>query len=47
MPTLRLNLDELAVESFDPAPPALPVDAARPRTFEPGCTLPEICGTTG
>ena len=43
MPTLKLNLEELAVETFDTAPEA--IGLARPRTFEPGCTLPELCGT--
>jgi hypothetical protein len=38
MPTLKLNPEELAVESFEPTaePPA--VETGRPRTFEPGCT---------
>jgi hypothetical protein len=43
MPTLKLNIDALVVESF-------PLDAiipgpGGPRTREPGCTLPELCGT--
>ena len=39
--SLKLTLDSLAVESF------FSDDAeviARPRTYEPGCTLPELCG---
>lgn len=44
MPTLTLNLEDLHVESF-------PTDSvssaeARPKTYEPGCTMPELCGTT-
>jgi hypothetical protein len=43
MPKLTLNPEELTVESFPTAPAG--ENAARPRTFEPGCTLPELCGT--
>ena len=43
MPILKLNLDELSVDTFDTAPEA--IECAKPRTFEPGCTLPELCGT--
>ena len=42
MPTLKLNLDALSVDTFDPAPEA--IELAKPRTFEPGCTMPELCG---
>jgi hypothetical protein len=42
MPALTLNPEALVVESF---PTETPDPAARPRTFEPGCTLPELCGT--
>ena len=43
MTTLSLRLDDLVVESFptEDAP-----SMARPRTFEPGCTAPELCGGT-
>lgn len=44
MPTLELNLDAIAVETFDPAPAAVQAPG-KPRTFEPGCTNPEFCGT--
>ncbi|HEX6750715.1 MAG TPA: hypothetical protein VF092_25735 [Longimicrobium sp.] len=44
MPKLTLSLEELVVESF-PTDSAAVTGAARPRTFEPGCTLPELCGT--
>ena len=43
MPALTLNPEALVVESFPTEEPdALTL---KPRTFEPGCTLPEICGT--
>ena len=38
MTMLRMDLDELAVETFEPAPELPPVEIGRPRTFEPGCT---------
>jgi hypothetical protein len=48
MPKLTLNIEALAVESFPIASMALP--SARPtttmNTHEPGCTMPEFCGTT-
>lgn len=44
MRTLTLNPETIVVDTF-------PIEAdemaiGRPRTFEPGCTLPEICGGT-
>lgn len=51
MKTLTLDADALVVESFAIASIAVP--AAKPTTTatgmntrEPGCTLPELCGTT-
>jgi hypothetical protein len=51
MKTLTLNVDALVVESFPIG--SMAVLAARPTTTgtgmntnEPGCTLPELCGTT-
>jgi hypothetical protein len=38
MPKLPLNLQDLAVESFEPAPDPQPMEILKPRTFEPGCT---------
>jgi len=38
MPMLRLNPEELAVESFEPTPALPAVELGKPRTFEPGCT---------
>ena len=43
MPALTLNPETLVVESFTIETPDT---VAKPRTFEPGCTLPELCGTT-
>jgi hypothetical protein len=43
MPARYLNPEALVVESF-PTEAGRSV-AARPRTYEPGCTLPELCGT--
>ena len=49
MPRLTLNLEAIKVESFSIDTVALL--AVRPTTTgmntnEPGCTLPELCGTT-
>ncbi len=49
MPGLTLNIEALKVESFPTAPAEF--IAIRPTTTgmntnEPGCTLPELCGTT-
>lgn len=51
MPRLTLNIEALVVQSFSIDSPA--VLAAWPTTTrtgmntnEPGCTLPELCGTT-
>ena len=45
MPKLTLDPEALAVESFEPAADSRSPVAARPRTHEPGCTMPELCGT--
>jgi hypothetical protein len=51
MPKLTLNIEALQVESFAIAQAGFVI--ARPTTTgtgmntnEPGCTLPELCGTT-
>ncbi|HYR06520.1 MAG TPA: hypothetical protein VEQ60_02050 [Longimicrobium sp.] len=51
MPKLTLNIEALQVESFATASAGLLI--VRPTTTntgmntnEPGCTLPELCGTT-
>lgn len=48
MPKLTLNVEALKVESFPTA--AVELLSLRPttgmNTNEPGCTLPELCGTT-
>jgi hypothetical protein len=48
MKKLTLSLDALTVESFPTASSVvLEVPTTRPmNTNEPGCTLPELCGTT-
>jgi hypothetical protein len=43
MPAMTLNPESLVVESF-PVDERIP-GTGRPRTYEPGCTLPELCGT--
>ncbi len=50
MPRLTLNIEALAIESFPIGSMAV---LSRPTTThtgmntnEPGCTLPELCGTT-
>jgi hypothetical protein len=45
MPKLPLNVADLAVESFEAAPDPCKMEFFYPRTREPGCTLPELCGT--
>lgn len=49
MRTPKLDADALVVESF-PTGPVIALEApttTRPmNTNEPGCTLPELCGTT-
>ena len=42
MPKLTLDPEELTVETF---PLSSLEENAKPRTHEPGCTLPELCGT--
>lgn len=44
MPAMTLNPETVLVESF-PVDDAIP-GPGKPRTFEPGCTLPELCPTT-
>ncbi|HEX5870888.1 MAG TPA: hypothetical protein VFY65_10750 [Longimicrobium sp.] len=42
-----LNPEELQVDSFETD--AVTIGPSRPttmKTYEPGCTLPELCGTT-
>jgi hypothetical protein len=48
MPKLTLDVEALAVESFSPESVMmiLPATPTTTRTREPGCTTPELCGTT-
>ena len=44
MPTLTLSIEDLQVETFSPEP--CEETSAIPKTREPTCTDPEICGFT-
>lgn len=46
MHTLKLNPEDLLVESCPTAPAPLPIEMVRPRTDEPGCTSPTFCNPT-
>jgi hypothetical protein len=49
MPRLTLNVEALKVESFPTASilePSFRPTTTGMNTNEPGCTLPELCGTT-
>ena len=49
MDPFALNPSELSVESFDVAAPDPYADADKPtgmKTYEPGCTTPDLCPNT-
>jgi hypothetical protein len=46
MDLLTLNLNQLAVETFETGAPdaaLLPTQKPGMKTYEPGCTTPELC----
>jgi hypothetical protein len=46
MRKLTLNIDTLEVDSFETDIVIGPSRPTTMKTYEPGCTLPELCGTT-
>jgi hypothetical protein len=50
MDPFTLNLSQLAVDSFEIAAPEAVAGTTKPvtgmKTYEPGCTTPELCGDT-
>jgi hypothetical protein len=46
MRKLTLNLDSLDVDSFSTDGAEIGTSPATMKTYEPGCTIPELCPTT-